>query len=889
MRVPPLRTRLLIVSFLLLAVGLPVVGYALSHNFEKPIRQFVAGKPVTAWPPPRADGRPSADALAADAAQTVLGPLRLAAFGVLGLAGLVAINRGRWRYKRGRDVQTFQIVLGRDDLSRPFRVQEVMEGLAGALTVRWYERLWRGQPHVALEIHRGPTGAIEFTVAGAPGIEPVVRAALADLYPDVSLKPLRGRPSCTQTLSRLKKARTFVLSLQTTRDYEHAFSEALVTALDNTKGPTTVQLVITPSPRLLHRRSRALLKRRERGLIHRDHHDDADPGVDSVVEVKELKGGLETQHRSLVYFDLRVCANHREDVAHVAGKFAATRSENELQRRDMRVRRSLYARRLERALPNPIPSFRTGVLSTSELATLWQLPRARVKDVQLTRSTIRRALAPPRINRDPTNAILRDERGPVGIEPADRKYGHALIGGQGVGKSSAMAARIFNEAHHRDPKSAIVVLDPKGDLAELALGLIPANRTVHYLNLGAPEIGFNPLVSDAAPGARASLVVQALIEANPPGAIQAASDSFLRQAITAVCAVEDEPTFWHVYRMLDFAIDSPYRERVVSALERIPGTDFARTYWREVFPSLLANKGFAAQALNPPRNKIERLISTREVDVLLRHPTTVDLDQIVERGEILIVNGAKQDVGEDNTVFVMQLLVQLLHRSVQQQQGLPEDERQTVALFVDEAHGLLTRSVATMLAEGRSAGLEATFAWQYSAQVEDEVIRSGLRSLLQSISIFRMREMEDARSLAGLAMEVYSDRISIDLDEQERLRGAPDDVVRLPDYRAMNLWIARGEPQPVFNAQTEPSSERYDPSLAEYHSDAQRQRGGTYHAWLGDPMAETVSSNPTTQAPAPTKPPPSRHDPPPTEPNALAATRHHPAPAKAVDDVEDLD
>ena len=97
-----------------------------------------------------------------------------------------------------------------------------------------------------------------------------------------------------------------------------------------------------------------------------------------------------------------------------------------------------------------------------------------------------------------------------------------------------------------------------------------------------------------------------------------------------------------------------------------------------------------------------------------------------------------------------------------------------------------------MLAEGRSAGLDAVFAWQYTAQIRDEVIRSGVRSLLQSISIFRMREMEDARSPAGLAMEVYSDRISVDHDEQERLRFSPDDVVKLPIHRAINLWVADG-------------------------------------------------------------------------------------------------
>ena len=149
-----------------------------------------------------------------------------------------------------------------------------------------------------------------------------------------------------------------------------------------------------------------------------------------------------------------------------------------------------------------------------------------------------------------------------------------------------------------------------------------------------------------------------------------------------------------------------------------------------------------------------------------------------------------------------------------------------MSLLIDEAHNVLTPSVAKMLAEGRSAGLEAVFAWQYSAQIRDEVIRSGVRSLLQSISIFRMREMEDARSLAGLAMEVYSDRISIDQDEQERLRFSPDDILRLPVHHAINLWIAGGVPRAGFVAHTLPMEELHDEALAEHHLDAQRARGG---------------------------------------------------------------
>ena len=213
---------------------------------------------------------------------------------------------------------------------------------------------------------------------------------------------------------------------------------------------------------------------------------------------------------------------------------------------------------------------------------------------------------------------MQDERGPVSIAGGDRKYGHALIGGQGGGKSSVMARHFANDA--RDLDRAVILIDPKGPLAELCIGLAPIGRTVHYLDLGRPEIGINPLAIDATPGARAAVLIQALIEANPPGAIQAASDSFLRQAIYAVCMIEPEPTLWHVYRMLGLG-NSKYRAKVVAALRNRNDAQFAKGYWQREFPALIADRGYAAQALNPPRNKIERLISTREIDTLLRHPS----------------------------------------------------------------------------------------------------------------------------------------------------------------------------------------------------------------------------------------------------------------------------
>jgi hypothetical protein len=388
----------------------------------------------------------------------------------------------------------------------------------------------------------------------------------------------------------------------------------------------------------------------------------------------------------------------------------------------------------------------------------------------------------------------------------------------------------------------VILLDPKGPLAELCLGLVPPRRTVHYMDLGHPEVGMNPLTMKASPGVRAAVLLQALAEANPAGAIQAASDSFLRQAVAAVCAVEEQPTLWHVYKMLDFGKVPTYRLDVVRRLQTVDGSAFALNYWENEFPALVVDRGYAAQALNPPRNKLERLISTSEIDTLLRHPVGIDLQGVLERGEVLIVSGAKAAVGENNTIVVTQLLLQVLHRALQAQQDLPEALRRRVSLLIDEAHNVLTASVAKMLAEGRSAGLEAVFAWQYSAQIRDEVIRSGVRSLLQSISIFRMREMEDARSLAGLAMEVYSDRISVDQEEQERLRFSPDDVVKFPIHRAVNLWVADGVPRAGFLGRTLPMEDLHDDQVAARHLIAQRERGGHHPGFMPDPVPRRAAS-----------------------------------------------
>jgi hypothetical protein len=155
--------------------------------------------------------------------------------------------------------------------------------------------------------------------------------------------------------------------------------------------------------------------------------------------------------------------------------------------------------------------------------------------------------------------------------------------------------------------------------------------------------------------------------------------------------------------------------------------------------------------------------------------------------------------------------------------------RPRAALLSEAVAGLRLADPEFRTALGANVELNRSFgAW----------LPEGVRSLLQSISIFRMREMEDARSLAGLAMEVYSDRISIEQDEQERLRFSPDDILRLPVHQAINLWIAGGVPCAGFVGHTLPMEDLHDANLVEHHLHEQRARGGHHPTHLGDPLEE---------------------------------------------------
>ena len=781
---------------------------------------------------------------------------------LLALPLLIARLRARRRRAEPGGVLCAELRLGRDDQASPYEISKVFDGIAGALRPGIIRRPLTGPPTLTLRIvSEGGARSVRFLVQAPAIYHPAIAARLRATYPDTRLIPIdasHADPFALSTVAspgaaaqallrrrepvppvgvdvlRVKKARRWVWALATTKDYEHSLIEGLVSVMHALTTPCVVELLLTPAPALLERYTGHALARRERRFIADRALGPNEPGADGVVAKKHLRGAVEGVGRAWWWFDLRVIVprGHEPHARQVAGVIQETRGENYLRVRVMRLRRRLYAWRSGRGLPPLFPALWSGALSSAEVASLWHLPTLRLKGVPLSRISAREIAATSAISRDPAHAVMHDEHGPVGIHPADRRYGWMLLGTAGAGKTAALAPHV--RAVAEDDERALVIIDPKEDFARLCMGLIPTRRTVHYLDLGAPRYGLNILTAGhLTPEIRADIFISVIRELAGESSVGPRSDLFLRAALQAVMIVEPVPALQHVAALLD-PYDAGYREWVTRELRNHHEIDFVRDYWEHTFPHMVKhNPRFFAEAVAAPANKIARFLTSPSLNLLMTHSIQLDLESIIQRREILIVNGSKGAVGESNANLFCSMLILLIQRALHQIQRVDAEERVQAALVIDEAHNVFIPAFSTLLAEGRSGGIEVAAAFQYTGQIADESVRAGVRSLLQNVSIFRQRDFQDARAAAALAMEVFQDNIRGDVEDQRRIRIDPIDIVQQPNYRSVNLWLAHGIPQPAATASTQPMEELVaTPEAREaraHHEREQLRRGDHPH------------------------------------------------------------
>jgi hypothetical protein len=428
-------------------------------------------------------------------------------------------------------------------------------------------------------------------------------------------------------------------------------------------------------------------------------------------------------------------------------------------------------------------------------------------------------------------ALVTDESSgadtPLGcaLRSEDKAYGCALTGSQGTGKTSVMVQSCADDA--ADDRCCLLVFDPKRDLADKALSVIPCHRRTWILDLADPELGINPLLIPGRPDAVADAVVEGFRDTNEEGSILASSDRYLRQAaigaLVLARAEERPPSMGDVYRLL-LPHEDLLRQRVAQLCDTDGELAFTSVFFGESLPGDLRDARSQTTAkLDAPRNKIEALLGVPSVNRMLHHPFQRSLHDIIAQRDVLVVRGATGAIGEGNAIKVLTWLLRCLDAALSDQQGKPEQQRVRVALKVDEAHLLFSTTFARMLAVHRTAGLEAMCAWQQRSQITDPAVREATTNLLQNRFAFRTNNADDALAEIGVMMSAYATVLHGTREARDATRVQPDMLINLDVHHALCSWIAGGRRTSTFVGRTIKPCQ--NPELIAHHEWAQRQRG----------------------------------------------------------------
>ncbi len=371
----------------------------------------------------------------------------------------------------------------------------------------------------------------------------------------------------------------------------------------------------------------------------------------------------------------------------------------------------------------------TNILSLSEIASLYHFPHSySAKTVNVVKLLSKTLPAPISLKNGTELDILLGVNHyhgistPIGLTRLERSRHVYLVGGTGSGKTTTLLYAI-----NQDIKAGngVAVLDPHGDLAETILTYTPEHRIqdVIYLNpddLSFP-IGINLLELPEGVSGDDLLREKDLITESTISVLRKIFSNddtgghrveyILRNTIQTALTLEGS-TLFTIFRLLN---DAYYRRAIVKNLE----DKDLKIFWENElgkageFQRVKMSAGITA--------KIGRfLFSASAKRMLEQEKSTIDFENIINSGKILICNFSKGLLGEDtSSLFGTAILAKLQIAALRRSQ-LERDVRKPFYLYVDEFQNFATMSFVQMLSEARKYKLFLTMAEQSTLQQDQQ-------------------------------------------------------------------------------------------------------------------------------------------------------------------------
>lgn len=399
------------------------------------------------------------------------------------------------------------------------------------------------------------------------------------------------------------------------------------------------------------------------------------------------------------------------------------------------------------------------ILAASELASLYHFPSSQVSKTDNLITSLSRTLPAPvslKQNKDFDVVIGKNEHHgdstPIGLTPSERERHMYVIGGTGSGKTTKLQYEIVQDMNNG---KGVAIIDPHGDMAETILHQVPPERIqdVVYFNPDDLEypIGLNLL--ELIPNLKGNELLREkdIITENVVSIFRkifSEDDSgghrieyVLRNTIHTALTVEGA-TLFTILKLLQ---NNTFRKEVIKKLEDEDLIDF----WKnELGKAGDMQKVKMAAGITAKIGRFNANASARLI--LSQKKSTIDFEDIMDSGKILICNFSKGLLGEDVAeLFGIAILAKLQLASLRRAR-VAQSERRAFYLYVDEFQNFATPSFVQLLSEARKYRLFLTIAEQSTSQQDDQQMVNVILANVGTVICFRTGNPQDERMLLPL-------------------------------------------------------------------------------------------------------------------------------------------
>jgi energy-coupling factor transporter ATP-binding protein EcfA2 len=433
--------------------------------------------------------------------------------------------------------------------------------------------------------------------------------------------------------------------------------------------------------------------------------------------------------------------------------------------------------------------------------------------------------------------------------PEDARQRHTYITGQsGSGKSEFLKVLINAYLRNHAPVS-LVLIDPHGDLAEQVARLpeVATSGRLIYIRPGLAAgmtATLNPFeLADTSEGAvhvmaeQLAAVFNELMRQAGHAGLSGNMGALLTPCISTLLrrpgsTIRDLQTFMDDKRnrdLFDLGCGSPLA----------PHRDFFRErFYEKQFESTKA-------ALY---TRIQSLLNSPVLYRLLVGPSTVNLEEAVNAGKIIIFGLPKGTAGGETTPLFGVFILAMLQGIAIRRDEIPVAERVPIHAFIDECQNFLSPTVRTILTEARKFGLHLTLAQQHFGQD----MQPDLMASVISNTAVKVCGMNDVKTLKPM-----DERLGVGLDALQRLGvgqffvkvsgNAPAFKLRAPHIRAA-----------ISNEAWEATKAR---QLRDYYrANEEQPPEANTEATAGRPQAQGMEISPDTTPPRSAPPKPGKVD-----------------------------